>query len=68
MLGVQHYISSLKNAVFVNRAQLESAERFSSFHLFPQLPAELRRKIYALALPERIIEAKLCRRGYTILT
>ncbi|KUJ20123.1 uncharacterized protein LY89DRAFT_731354 [Mollisia scopiformis] len=62
MPGVQDYISSLK-AMYIDRPKTSALEDFTSFHIFPHLPTELRRKIWEYAMPERIIEAKLHREG-----
>ncbi|KAE8450094.1 hypothetical protein EG329_006875 [Mollisiaceae sp. DMI_Dod_QoI] len=62
MLGVSNYVSSLKKTFSNRHSSLSSSgSKHPSFHLFPLLPAELRRKIWQHALPERIIEASLAR-------
>lgn len=63
MMEVKGLVDSLKAVVYGNN----STSKPSSFHLFPQLPAELRRQIFSAALEERIIEARLYFRSYNPL-
>jgi hypothetical protein len=59
MLGIYDYVNSVKKTFSRPSLSGSESERFS-FHLFPLLPPELRRKIWQHALPEQIIEASIC--------
>ncbi|KAF8859663.1 hypothetical protein BDZ45DRAFT_742236 [Acephala macrosclerotiorum] len=59
MLGIYNYVNSMKKN-FIRPSLSGSESEYSSFHLFPLLPPELRRKIWQHALPEKIIEASIC--------
>lgn len=60
MFKVYDYISTKLVGKESSQQDNESHEsELTSFHLFSSLPPELRRKIWHLALPSRLIEASL---------
>jgi len=60
MFKVYDYISTkLLGKEFPQQDNASHESELTSFHLFSSLPSELRRKIWHLALPSRLIEASL---------
>jgi 2EXR family len=60
MLGIYNYLSTKLVRREASQAGAKSSQsELASFPLFSSLPAELRLKIWHLALPTRLIEASL---------
>lgn len=60
MFQIYNYISTnLLGREASQRDDKSHGSELTTFHLFPSLPPEIRRKIWHFALPSRLIEATL---------